>query len=84
VKRKCKVCPTTIILARNVKNNRIVPLDDRAPIYRVWFDEKEDDFLCEQVVKGDPVNPGEHFRVTHFASCRGVDAIKRDQRKQRD
>lgn len=58
---KCKGCGAEIIWAKN-ENNKMIPLDAKAPVYVLTIEENIRDANCQR-----SRNPRAY--VTHFATC---------------
>lgn len=65
-RRPCKSCHTPILFIRSRESGKLIPLDLRAPVYRV-----ERDMLGEEIaVRSDAM-------VSHFASCSDPDRFSK-------
>jgi len=69
--QQCKSCGRDILFARNVKTGRVMPLDPRAPVYRVQQDGSRQ--LAALPEKG--------ALVSHFATCAHANKHSRSRRR---
>ena len=74
----CKGCGKPILWATDDKGQNI-PLDPRAPVYRVH--KMKQDFTCERdVLVGDAGGGDSRCMVSHFNTCPTADQFSRGRR----
>ena len=66
-------CRKNVITARNITNDKTVPLDPSAPLYLVR--RLNDELVCAPLVQ--PIEDGSLIMVTHFATCKDANSFSK-------